>query len=90
MRVHQASVILFHLLLTTLGDGFALDAITGFLKISCLSKFTGHGQTLLLGMDKGKTQNLGTQGRSSRGADQGRRAARRESEAVRCWTGSLG
>lgn len=53
--VQQASVTLFHLLLTMLGDSFALDAITGFLKISCLSKFTGSGQTLLLGMDKGKS-----------------------------------
>ena len=77
-------------LLTTLGDGSALDAITGFLKISCLSKFTGYGQTLLLGMDKGKAQTLGMQGRSSPGADQERRTARRESEAVMCWTGSLG
>lgn len=76
--IYQASVILFHLLLTILGDGFALDAITGFLKISCLSKFTGHGQTLLLGMDKGKSQTLGTQGRISPGAGQERRAARRE------------
>lgn len=67
--IHQASVILFHLLLTTLRDGFALDAVTGFLKVSCLSKFTDHRRTLLLGMDKGKTQTVGTQGRSRSGKE---------------------
>lgn len=87
--IHQASLILFHPLMTTLGNGFTHDAITGFWKVSCLSKFIDHGRTLLLGMEKGETQTLETQGRSSPRAGQGRRAARTESESVRSWTGSL-